>query len=70
MKVKDILSKIVDNYYKIVVEVFDSETNLIKQRYYIQPHSVDRLIPHKDVMEKEVEMIIPHLDSLVISVKD
>lgn len=70
MKVKDILSKIVDNYYKIVVEVFDSETNLIKERYYIQPHSVDRLITHKDMMEKEVEMIILHLDSLVISIKN
>lgn len=70
MKVKDILSKIVDNYYKIVVEVFDSETNLIKERYYIQPHSVDRLIPHKDMMEKEVEMIILHLDSLVIIAKN
>lgn len=70
MKVKDILSKIVDNYYKIVVEVFDSGTNLIKQRYYIQPHSTDRSNIPPDVMEKEVGMIIPHLDSLVIAVNE
>ena len=70
MKVKDILSKIINNYYKIVVEVFDSETNLIKQRYYIKPHSADRSNIPPDVMEKEVGMIIPHFDSLVISAKD
>ena len=70
MKVKDILSKIVDNYYKIVVEAFDSETNLIKQRYYIMPHSADRSNIPPDVMENEVGMIIPHFDSLVISVID
>ena len=70
MKVKDIISHIVDNYYKIVVEVFDKNTQLIKDRYYIKPHAVDYSnIPH-DVWYKEVDMIVVHFDSLVISVEE
>lgn len=68
MKVKDIISRIVDNYYKIVVEVFDGETDLIKERYFIEPHS-DGNIP-EDVLNTEVEMIVVHFDSLVISVAE
>lgn len=70
MKVKDVMSKIVDNYYKIVIEVFDGKTNLIKERYYIHPHSVDYSNIPQDVWEKEVGMIIPYFDSLAISVTD
>ena len=70
MKVKDVLSKIVDNFYKIVVEVFDKETNLIKDRYYIEPHrTVVKKIPN-DVMEMEVKIIIPYFDRLSICVEE
>ena len=70
MKVKDILTRIFDNYYKIVIEVFDSESNLIKVRYYIKPHATDHSNIPADVKEKEVGMIITHFDSLVIAVRD
>ena len=63
MKVKDIISRIVDNYYKIVIETFDSETNLIKDRYVIKPHSFDFL-------DTEVGIIVVHFDSLVIAVEE
>lgn len=69
MKVKNILSRIVDNYYKIVIEVFDSESNMIKVRYYIEPHATNHFNIPADVKEKEVGMIIPHFDSLVIAVR-
>lgn len=68
MRVKDILSKTVDNYMKIVVEVFDPDTNLIKTRYTIEPHRVIFTNIPEDVLETEVGMIIVHFDSLVISV--
>lgn len=68
MKVGDIISKTVDNYMKIVVEVFDRDTNLIKTRYTIKPHSVNFTNIPEDVLETEVGMIIVHFDSLVISV--
>lgn len=68
MKVKDILSKTVDNYMKIVVEVFDPDTNLIKERYTIEPHHANFTNIPEDVLETEVGMIIVHFDSLVISV--
>ena len=70
MKVKDIISNMVDNYLKVVIEVFDHNTNLIKDRYYIEPHSVDFTnIPHR-VWNTEVGMIVLYYDSLVISVSD
>lgn len=70
MKVKDIISRTVDNYIKIVVEVFDNNTHLIKERYYIQPHATNFTnIPEK-VWETEVGMIVLHFDSLVISVNE
>lgn len=68
MKVKDIIGKTVDNYMKIVVEVFDPDTNLIKERYPIEPHRANFTNIPEDVWETEVGMIILHFDSLVISV--
>lgn len=70
MKVKDIISRIVDNYYKIVIETFDSETNLIKDRYVIKPHSFDFTNIPEDVLDTEVGMIVVHFDSLVIAVEE
>lgn len=70
MKVKDILSKIIDNYYQIVIEVFDNETNLIKNRYFIEPHKADASKIPDSVMEMEVGMIIPYYDRLSICVKE
>lgn len=70
MKLKDIISRIVDNYYKIVVETFDSETNLIKDRYIIKPHSCDSNNIPEDVLDTEVGMIVVHFDSLVIAVEE
>ena len=68
MKVKDIISHMVDNYRKVVVEVFDSKTHLIKDRFVIQPHAVDFTNIPESVWESEVGMIVVHFDSLVISV--
>ena len=70
MKVKDILSHIVDNYYKIVVEVFDNNTHLIKCRYFIKPHSTHSTDIPDNVLDKEIGMIVVHFDSLVISVEE
>ena len=70
MKTRDIISRIVDNYYKICIEVFDPETNLIKKRHYIQPHKVVLTDIPEDVLDLEVKMIVPHFDSLVISVSE
>ena len=70
MKVRDIISKMVDNYYKVIIEVFDHETNLIKERFTIKPHATNFThIPEK-VWETEVGMIVVHFDSLVIAVSD
>ena len=69
MKAKDVLSHIVDNYYKIVVEVFDKDTQLIKDRYYIKPHAVVSANIPSHVLDKEC-MIVVHFDSLVISVEE
>ena len=68
MKVKDILTKTVDNYYKIVIEIFDRETDLIINRYYIQPHSCDFTNIPESVANMKVEMIIPFYDRLSICV--
>lgn len=68
MKVKDVISKIVDNYYPVVVEVFDRNTHLIKVKYTIKPHAVDFTNIPEDVWDTEVGMVIPFFDSLVISV--
>lgn len=70
MKVKDIFRAMVDNYLKVVVEVFDSETHLIKQRYKIKPHSSDYYIIPEDVWNKEVGMVVVHFDSFMIAVMD
>lgn len=68
MKIKNILSKIVDNYYKIAIEIFDRETGLIINRYYIRPHSCDFTNIPEDVANMDVEMIIPYYDNLSICV--
>ena len=68
MKVKDIISKMVDNYYPVVVEVFDRNTHLIKVRYKIEPHSGDFTNIPEDVWDTEVDMVIPYFDSLAICV--
>lgn len=70
MKVKDVISTMVDNYLKIVVEVFDRETHLIKERYYIKPHAVDFTSIPEVVWDTKVGMIVLHYDSLVISVEE
>lgn len=70
MKVKDIISHIVDNYLKIVVEVFDSKTHLIKERYSIPPHANAFGGIPEDVWEMEVGMLVVHFDCLVISVME
>lgn len=70
MKVKDIFSRMFDNYYKVVVEVFDSETNLIKERYTIKQHSRDFTNIPENVWESEVDMLVVHFDSLVIAVEE
>lgn len=70
MKVNDIVSKILDNYYKIIIEVFDSETNLIKDRFTIKPHSPGHGDLPKDVLGMKVEAIIVHFDSLVICAEE
>lgn len=70
MKVKDIIPRMVDNYYKVIVEVFDSETDLIKERYTIKPHSCDFTNIPEEVWESEVGMIVVHFDSLVIAVEE
>ncbi len=69
MKVKDFISKIVDNYHKIVIEEFDSSTHLIKARYIINPHEIDFTFIPEDIWEMEVGMVVLYCDSLVISVK-
>lgn len=70
MKVKDIISKMVDNYLKISIEVFHPHTLLIKNRYYIKPHSIDYGNIPNDVLDAEVDMLVLHFDSLVISVEE
>lgn len=68
MKVKDVLTKIVDNYYNIIIEVFDGKPGLIINRYYIRPHSCDFTNIPEDVANMDVEMIIPYYDNLSICV--
>lgn len=73
MTVKDIVCKIADNYYPIVIEVFDPETHLIKTRHKIKPHNTSDLvntIQNESLMKMEVEMIVPFLDNLSICVKE
>ena len=70
MKVKDIISHMVDNYYKVVVEAFDSDTHLIKERFIIKPHAADYSNIPENIWNSEVEMIVVHYDSLVIDVKN
>lgn len=68
MKVKDVMSKIVDNFHPITIEVFDRSTQLIEKRYKIEAHkTIFDNIPD-DVKELEIEMIIPYYDSLSICV--
>ena len=68
MKLKDVISKIVDNYYPITIEVFDRNTQLIEKRYKIEAHkTIFDNIPD-DVKELAVEMIVPYYDSLSICV--
>ena len=70
MKVKDILSKTIDNYMKIVVDVFNPYTLRIKKRHIVEPHSSYFGKIPEDVLETEVEMIVLYLDRLVISVPE
>ena len=67
MKVEEVVHKIADNYYKIVIEVFDRETNLIKERHFIEPHGTWDKIP-KDILEMEIGMITLYYDRLSIAV--
>lgn len=70
MKVKDIISKMVDNYLKVSIEVFHPHTLSIKSKYTIEPHSIDyRNIP-SDVWDMEVSMMVLYFDSLVVSVEE
>lgn len=68
MKVKNIISKVVDNYYPIVVEVFNSDTGLIEERYTMEAHAASSTHIPKNVLEMEVEMVIPFFNTLTICV--
>lgn len=70
MKVEDFISKMVDNYLRIVVEVFDHNTHLIKDRFKIAPHATNYTNIPDSVWQSEIGMIIVHHDSVILSVSD
>lgn len=66
MTVRDILTKMVDSYMDIIVEVFSDVTHLIKEKYYIKPHTLPD-IPD-EIMDTKVEMMVLQYTRLCISV--
>lgn len=70
MKVKDILSCMVDSFRNITVEKFDTETHLVKERYIIPPHVMDCTNIPEDVREAEVAQMVNYYDGFSIVIKD
>ena len=69
MKVKDIISRMVDNYLEISIEVCDEKAKLMKEIYYIKPHATSFTNIPEVVWESEVWMTVLYLDRFSIVVR-
>lgn len=68
MKLKYFLRNMPDTYQTITIEEIDNDTNLVKERYYIKPHSNPFDIP-EDVLEMDFDFIIPFINGISIGVR-
>lgn len=67
MKVRDVIFKMVDNYLKITVDVFDKD--LIKKgEYVINPHELVLTDIPESVLDSKVGTMVLYFDSLSIFV--
>ena len=69
MKVKDILSKLVENYHEIRIETYNSRFgDGMNVLYKLAPHGIGYQDIPEEIAEKEVDMIGLFLDGLSIVV--
>lgn len=69
MKVKDLISKVLDNYQKIKIsEIHGSE--LTGEEWTIYPHSINYENIPEHIWNKEIYAIALYYDGLYITVQD
>lgn len=67
MKVKDLISKMIDNYMRISISVY-KRNEFTGERYIVGPHATDdRNIPG-NIWNKEIRAMVLYYDRLSIEV--
>lgn len=68
MLVKDLISKIVDSYQKIVINEYEGFKHT-GRRWIIEPHSIDFTNIPKDIWNTEIREIVPYYDRISIEIE-